>query len=209
MSDQQTQTPPQRHYASHHVDPSVIARFASKVRGLKEQVKQLTTERDGLKMERDTLVGERDTLKIKADTSLMAKEVDRLKAELRGHKHRAMFDELARATGVRPEALEDAWMLSGYKAEADEPDEARLSEVVAGLKGIRGYLFTGEGAAPSGGSESPLPGSQNKPAPGSGRGGPNGPGAPVFSEELAKRDVAYVMKNYDAYVAAAKARTFQ
>ena len=47
-----------------------------------------------------------------------------------------------------------------------------------------------------------------KPGPASGQGG-NQPGAPVFSSDLAKSDVAYVMKNYDSYVAAAKAGTFR
>jgi hypothetical protein len=32
---------------------------------------------------------------------------------------------------------------------------------------------------------------------------------PVFSSEMAQRDVAYVMKNYERYVAAAKAGTIR
>ncbi len=189
-------------YQSASVDASVIARFASKVRGLKDQVKTLTTERDGYKSTADQLTGERDALRIKADTSLTAKELDRLRATLREFKHRQAFDKIASGAGIRPDALADAWELAKVQPEADEPDEGTLGEVVTGLKSSKAYLFTGDAAASAGeSSASPSP----KPAPGSGRGTPPIGGAPIFSIELAKNDPAYVMRNYDAYTAAAKA----
>jgi hypothetical protein len=191
---------PNRGGSRSSTDLNLVARLGSKARGLREQLKVLTIERDELKTQLDALRDETGPLRRRADTSAAAQESDRLRQELRGLKHRQAFDRLALARGLHPEALGDAWQLAGYTAEADEPDEAALAGVVDEAERKRPYLFGGPAPAPK-----PEP----RPGPAAGRGDRNGAGAPAFSDELARTDVAYVMKHYDNYVAAAKAGTIR
>ena len=132
------------------------ARMGAKVRGLKDQLKTMVTERDALASQLTNLTKERDQLASRADTSATAKELDKLKQQLRVYNHKALFEQIASKAGIRNEALGDAWTLSGYTPDADEPEEAQLNELVNTLKEKRGYLF------------SAAPGSEHPPAPGAG-----------------------------------------
>ncbi len=173
------------------------ARTGGKITRLKHELKQTQAERDRLALEHDALKKEADGLRTRADTSITAKEVDRLKTELRGLRHRQEFDRLALAAGVRPEALADAWDLSRYAPEKDEVDAAKLGEVIEAQKQARPYLF----ATPAD-PNAPAPKPEPKPAPASGKGAA-ATGAPVaFDLERAASDPGYVMRNYDKYTAA-------
>lgn len=138
-----------------------------------------------------SLTGERDTLKVKADTSLASKRVEELTAQMRDMKHQEAFTRVAASKGVRPDGIPDLWQLSGYKAEADEIDEAALSVLIDDQKAKRPYLFgESKGGDPiSGGNPSPV-----KPGPASGQGNLTKI-SPAFTEEQLN-DPGFVMKNW-------------
>jgi hypothetical protein len=52
-----------------------------------------------------------------------------LTGQLRELKHRTAFEKLAKGK-VRDEAVDDLYQLSGYKPEADDPDEAALGQLL-------------------------------------------------------------------------------
>lgn len=91
-------------------------------------------------------------------------EVDRLKGEIRTRDHRAVFDRVAKGKGVAEDALDLVWQTSGYKAEGDAADEAKIGVLLDGLKGKPGVarLF----------GEAPAPAPTTTPAAGRGQGAP-------------------------------------
>lgn len=102
-----------------------------------------------LRKDHDALVKDRDSWKGKAEAapSDLAEKVKQLEGQIRDGKHRSAFAKAAEAAGVEPKAVEDLWTLSGYKAEADEPDAPSIERAIAGAKEARPYLFrpAGEG----------------------------------------------------------------
>jgi hypothetical protein len=154
-------------------DPGLVARLASKARGLSEQLKTTASERDTWKTRATELETKVTELGQRADDSAAAKRVEELTAELRGLKHRAVFDRVAGKLKARPEAIDDLWTLSGYKPEADQVDEATLEKLIGDVKTRKGFLFApddaagqDEGQGAGAASEPPRPG------PGAGRAAP-------------------------------------
>src|SRR5262245_42696297 len=86
-------------------DQGLVARLGGKVRGLRDQVRALTNERDALKGKNATLETEAIDLRKRADESLVGAELAKLKQEVRTGKHRAKFDEIALKKGLKKEAL--------------------------------------------------------------------------------------------------------
>ena len=178
----------------------IIARLASKNRGLREEKKVLAAQLEELKAQHTALTQQAEQLRSASDPNGLATKVKELQGELRMRDHRAVFNKLAKAAGVREDGLDDLFALSNYKAEADVADEGAIGQILADQKAKRAYLFQ------AGGNETNAVTPPAKPAPGSGKGGASTTVAQQISEDLLKNDPAYVMKNYGAVVAAAKAK---
>lgn len=101
------------------------ASYRKKASEAKKQAEDLTTKLDAE-------VKEHAKVKAKLETAPkeLQGEVDRLKGEIRTRDHRASFNDLAKEHKVRPEALDDLWALSGYKADADEVNLDLMKEVI-------------------------------------------------------------------------------
>ena len=179
-----------------------IARYKAASRSERERA-------DAAERRIQELTAENSSLKTRADSSLAARRVEELTTELRSLKHRSAFERIARERGVRPDGVEDLWQLSGYKAEADEIDEAAVGLLIDDQKTKRSYLF-GESQPAGSGSDTEAGGTQppiempRRPAPGSGQGS-KAPGAIRVSDEQLS-DPAFVMRNYATVVEASKAR---
>jgi hypothetical protein len=154
-------------------EAGLAARLGSKIRKWKDNAKALEAERDELKRQLEESAKQNKDLASRADGNEAARQRDEAQAQLRTFKHRAKFDELAKAAGAAtPAQVEDLWSLSGYQAETDEPDPKVLGEVIAKQKTDRPHLF-GSGTS----SQQP----QTRPAPGSGRGSSDTQNQGVFS----------------------------
>lgn len=192
MADEPNGTTTQRH------DDGLVARLATQRTKFKDAVERITTERDSLKAEADRLRVENADLKTRADTSVSVKRVAELEGKLRDLDHRKVFDKLATAKGARPEALEDLWQLSGYKAEKDDIDEATIATLIDEQRGKRSYLFGVDAPPP------PPPTPPPKPGAGSGQGG-SSTVTLVFSEEQLS-DPKFVMQNFERIALSAQER---
>jgi hypothetical protein len=146
-------------------------------------VARLAAQRTKWRTAAATLVQERDAARAEAVTAKQAaidaaktggaEEIASLKATIKLNAHRGKFDELAKAAGVRPKALNDLWDKSGYKADADAPDEAAMTKAIEKQKTDRDYLFepadqVEADADPAGFNDAPP---EPKPGPGRGQGG--------------------------------------
>lgn len=149
-------------------DQGLVARLASKARGLSERLKAAETSAAAATAKVAQLEAANAELAQRADTSASAKQVAELQAKLRTIEHRKVFDRLAAEKKADPTALEDLWQLSGYRAEGDAPDEAAIGALIDEQKGKRGYLFQPDGQPQPQGSPIVEP---PRPGPGSGRGG--------------------------------------
>jgi len=182
----------------------LVARLGAQKSKFKAAAKTLTTERDSLRTENERLKAELATATTKADTSASAKRVLELEGKLRDIAHKGKFAELARAKGAHADSIDDLWTLSGYKAAADEIDEAAMGALIDEQRGKRGYLFgkadgTGTGTTPT---STPAP--IVKPGPGSGQGGHHQ--APYTLSDAQQSDVKYVWNNFDKIAEAASQR---
>jgi len=137
-----------------------------RIRDLEAELKTAVAERDAavaargdLETQLATLQEEHEQLALEADEALTAVETERddwkgkyeaapsehlaelntLKDQIRQDKHKSAFRKLA-LDQLNPDAIDDAWDLSGYKAEGDEPDEAAISQALKGLVESRRYL---------------------------------------------------------------------
>lgn len=149
-----------------HPDTGLVARLASRARGLKEALQAATAERDTLRARAAQLEQQVAELGQRTDATAAAARVEELTAELRGLRHRAVFERVAAARKARPEAIEDLWQLSGYRPEADQADEAALGQLLDAQAKQRPYLFADAGQGGQTAAEPPRPG------PASGQGGP-------------------------------------
>jgi hypothetical protein len=115
-------------------------------------------ELDLLRKDHDAAVKERDSWKTKAEASHpeLVNKVEELQGVIRLGKHQAVFQEAAERAGIDPkspqgkQALADLWTLSGYKAEADEPDAGAIESAIGAAKQARPYLFGQARAADAG-----------------------------------------------------------
>jgi hypothetical protein len=170
---------------------------------LKDYAQRLKAKEDELKIAeaaRDEATGKIEAVKSKYDDSKLKAEVDRLKGEIRESKHFTKLSELAKAKGVRPDAVEDLRRLTEYKAEGDEPDEVKINALIDEQKSKRPFLF-GE-PAPEGGGTSP--------GPGRGQGGSAGGGNGKFRVTRAQlADPHWCRENHDRRKEAMKAGTME
>jgi hypothetical protein len=114
----------------------------------KELVKSLAD----VTKERDEFKSSADDLKSKA-TATPGESLERiasLEGELRDIKHKGAFKEAAITGGVRPDAVDALWTLSGYKAETPEADPNVITELVKGSREKFSYLYQAEGQQAAG-----------------------------------------------------------
>jgi hypothetical protein len=108
---------------------------------LRAQNEALTKERDEATRSLEALTAENNTLKTNKPDSEKDRIIADLQQQIRTTTHKETFREIAKKANVREDALNDLWDLSGYKAEGDQADEAKLQELItAKLKG-RDYLL--------------------------------------------------------------------
>ena len=105
---------------------------------LREQLDAVAAERDEFAQAFEVI--DTEYSEFKEQSTLPESEKDHmiadLQQQLRTRDHKEAFREIARKANVREDALNDLWDLSGYKAEADQADEATLQELItAKLKG--------------------------------------------------------------------------
>ena len=124
-----------------------------------------------------------------ADT--LKSENDRLKADIRTGRHRAVFNEVATSAGASKDTLDLLWRESGWAADSDEPDAQAIGKAVEGLKGRADLsrLF-GEAPAPA------QP--ERRPAPGRGQGAPNGGTGRIKATTAQIRDADWCWHNREA-----------
>ena len=129
---------------------------------LRAQVATLTTERDDFKAKLDAKPGE------------LQATIDTLQGQLRDRDHKDKFRSLAKTAGINESALDDAWQLSGYKAEGDI-DETKITAAITSTLSGRDWLK----AAPAAETANGQPGASGKIPPPSGAHAnlPSGPGA--------------------------------
>ena len=129
---------------------------------LAEQLEQLAKERDEFK------------LKAEQDPEGLKSRLVETEGKLRDVAHRTAFAKVAAGLKVTdPTRVNDLYALSGYKAEADQPDEAKLVETIqTALKGRPHFLDTAPGAAQTapGGAGATTAQLGGKPGPGAERG---------------------------------------
>jgi hypothetical protein len=176
------------------------------------KISRLGAQKQKWKAAAKKLVEERDEARAQleeANKAGGAARIAALEAKLREVGHRTKFDELARAAGAKDgKALEDLWEKSGYKAEGDTPDAAKIAAAIETQKAEREYLFDPAGSGQQQqqqreGLDPFNPGT--KPGPGRGQGGHNKgePGAyQVTQEQL--RDPAWCFANQAALSKVAK-----
>lgn len=148
------------------------AKYRRRASELKARVADLEAKLAAAVVERDDAVK-----KFQNAPGDSAKKIAELEGRIRDRAHRDAFAKLA-AGKVRPDALDDAFALSGWKVEADSPDEAKMGEAITSLLASRGYLKAEEAKPPAEESASPvversfnLSGSNKPtPVPGAGRG---------------------------------------
>ncbi len=87
------------------------------------------------------IVAERDALqnKLTAAPSELQAELDKLRGEVRTRDHRDKFNQLAK-DHIKPEALDAAWKLAGWKAESDDVNEAELGKAISALAESNPFL---------------------------------------------------------------------
>lgn len=167
---------------------------------------------------------ERDKFKQMAESSpdQWKAKYEELQDTLRVRSHQDTFNETAKAAGVLPDALADAWALSGYTPEGDQPDAALIKTSVEGLLKSRPWLKQagnaadaakanpdGSSAAPDGATPAPSPASKGK-GPGMERGAsPGGSQAAHLRVTRAQAsDPAWMAANREAIAQASQAGTF-
>ena len=168
-----------------------VARLGAQRSKWKAQAKNLVAERDAEKAKVADLQKQIDDLKKAGGPE----EIAKLRQQLRETGHRSKFDELAKAANVDPRALQDLWEKSGYKAEGDAPDEAKIKTAIEAQKTARPFLFQ---AAQGDGEQGELehgfdpfataPAEAPRPGPGRGQGGtaPNRAGVLGISQQQAR-----------------------
>jgi hypothetical protein len=140
------------------------ARRLVKMERLKEAVGSLTGQRDAAQSEVARLTKENEALQRKTDSSALAKQNAELQGKLRTLEHRKTFDRLAAEKGVTsPKAQDLLYKESGWKADADEFDEAEMSATIDASLTEMPFLKGAEATQDEG--QQPIV----KPGPGSGQ----------------------------------------
>ncbi len=131
-----------------------LATTRGEAKKYRNQRSALSKQVEALTGERDTLLKDRDAWKTKAEAgpSELKAKVAELEGTIRTTNHKAEFAKLAKAEGVRDEAVDDLWTASGYKAEADQFDDKAVKALITTALETRGYMLDdGAGEEPASG----------------------------------------------------------
>jgi hypothetical protein len=188
------------------VDPT-LAQLERQRQNWKYASKRMGDERDSWKEKAELAAREIADLKSRPDPATLARQIESLQAELRLVKHREAYNRLARVQKAPDDALAALWQLSGWKAETDDVDEAKMAATIeAQRKDPAQMRLFGAGVVPT-----PVgpPGSDLVPGPATGRG--NNVPAPLEAFNLQENDprwndVRWQFENFDKIAAAAKER---
>ena len=133
------------------------------------------TENEQLKTDLAKLQGDVATLQKQVGTpSDQAKRVAGARAENRTLKHRGEFAKLAKASGMREDAIETVFERAKYTPEDDEADPEKLQAIVDAAKTGQAWSFATETSATAAETKPAAPAAPvTKPIPGSGRGSPH------------------------------------
>jgi hypothetical protein len=175
---------------------TTIGRIGGKLRDAKKLIGDLTAARDAAIKARDE-AADAAARATREDVEPARAEVQRLRGELKERDHRAAWERIMAERGVPPDARDLVYRNSGYRAEADAPDDAAITarlDAMAAEPGVSRLL-----------AEAPPP----APPPGSGQGRWDG-GAGKFrvtTDQL--RDGAWCMANADRLRKARQDGTFE
>lgn len=161
-------------------------------KGLKAERDRLAKERADLIAERDTLLKERDGLKQAAEAAPGEKDnqIKDLQGRLWTVTHKDVFRTKAIAKGAKPEAIDDLYALSGYKAEGERVDEAKIDGLVGTLATSKPYAFAGQAPTDKTTAKPDLP-----PGPGANRGEPAKSGGSYSVRRSDAQDPAWMAAN--------------
>jgi hypothetical protein len=167
-----------------------LAKVRAEAKQRREKIEALTAEKENLTAENkrfasalEEVAHERDQYKaaIEAEPHALQAQVNEYRGKLRDRDHRDKFRELAAAAGVtNPKALDDLYQLSGYKPEADEIDEKKLTAAIGQALQGRDWLKSPAPAADAANGQPAGSGTQTaqgarlatlQPGPGASRGG--------------------------------------
>lgn len=133
------------------------ARYRRIARDRKAKVEELEAKLAALTTERDTALTEVSTLKttIEKTPSAERERIAELETTIRNRSHRDAFNKLA-AGKIKGDALDAAWKLSDWKADADEINEEDMGKTVDALVASNAFLAASDEATPDQGkSDSP------------------------------------------------------
>jgi FtsZ-binding cell division protein ZapB len=120
------------------------ASLKTEAKSRRHKNKSLQEELDGLKTQVDAITKERDSLKAAstARPGELQAIIDDLRGQIRTRDHRDAFKRLAKDAGARTEdtALTDLWNASGYKADSDTIDDAKITAAITEALAGRDYL---------------------------------------------------------------------
>ncbi len=164
--------------------PNAEARkYRIKARELKSRVSELESQLANITKERDDARHNLTSLPVE-----QSNRIAELESLIRTRTHKDAFARLAKDK-VRPEALDDAFTLSGWKVEGDDIDENEMGQAIAKLVEVKPYFAVAdatksvpaETGSPQSGRLIPSSNAQlPKPVPGLGRGhSPDSKNTPV------------------------------
>lgn len=98
---------------------------------------------EGRTRELEELRADRDAWKTKAEASNpeLTARVEELTGQIRARDHRAAFDKAAAAQGLRPDAVDAAWRLSGYQPAEDSIDPEAIAAAVRDTAAVNPFLL--------------------------------------------------------------------
>jgi FtsZ-binding cell division protein ZapB len=191
------------------------ANLKSEAKDRRHKGRKLQSDYDALVKERDGLATDRDTWKGKAEAKSpeLTTKIQELEGVIRTGKHQSAFNEAAAKHGIDPttkegkQALADLWTLSGYKAEGDEADPAKLDALIQEQKVSRPLLFGKVTQAEEPPATPPVKQKLQLPLDNS-RGGQPNAGPQAFKVNSANlQDLGWMTKNAAALKAAKEAGT--
>jgi hypothetical protein len=160
-----------------------LAKVRAEAKQRREKIEAPTADNERFAAALEETATERNQYKaaIEAEPHELQVQVDDLRGKLRDRDHRDRFRELGRKAGVTADkALDDLYQLSGYKPEADDIDEGKLTAAISQTLQGRDWLKSPAPAADAANGQPAGSGTQTaqgarlatlQPGPGASRGG--------------------------------------
>ncbi|WP_435016695.1 hypothetical protein TA3x_004269 [Tundrisphaera sp. TA3] len=114
----------------------------SEAKGYRQAKRSASEEALQYKVQIEDLRKKLDELQNKKQPSAdeRLEELENLRNEVRKNKHKDAFSKVAKELGIREDALEDAYALSGYAPNDDEPNDEAIKETLSSALSSRPYL---------------------------------------------------------------------